>query len=128
MRKSFYSNKSGRLASTSYFSNNNYLSCYPMKYLKWLLSFSSRTVNLLFVLLLLISLFCIILVPKKYGYFHLLVYCFQYLYLLICFCFIWIFKRHFAMVSFLAIASCRLKCLNFFATNIKNPAKQKKTL
>ncbi len=94
-----------------------------MKYLKWLLSFTSRTANIVFVALLLISLSASYISPEKIWFlpFAGMILPFFVVVNLI-FVFIWILrKRHFAVVSLLAIAACLPQLLKLGATNILKP-------
>lgn len=90
-----------------------------MKYLKWLLSFTSRTVNIVLVVFLLISLSASYISPAKIWFmpfFGMLLPLFILINLV--FVFIWIWrKRHFAVVSLLAIAACLPQLYKLVATN-----------
>ncbi|HND82578.1 MAG TPA: endonuclease/exonuclease/phosphatase family protein [Chitinophagales bacterium] len=94
-----------------------------MKYLKWLLSFTSRTVNIVFVVLLFISLSASYFTPEKLWF---LAFAGMLLPLLLIinsiFVVVWILrKRHFAIVSILAIAACLPQIFRLFASNIGQP-------
>lgn len=92
-----------------------------MKYLKWLLSFTSRTANLIVVVLLLISLSASYISPNKIWFipfWGLLLPLFVFLNFI--FVMLWILrKRYFAVVSLLAIGSCLPQLFKLIATNIK---------
>src|SRR5437763_226760 len=84
-----------------------------MKYLKWLLSFTSRTANIVFVVLMLISLSASYISPNKIWFLPF------WGLLLPFFVFIWILrKRYFAVVSLLAIGTCLPQLFKLGATNI----------
>ena len=91
-----------------------------MRFLKWFLSFTSRTVNLFFVALLMISLSASYISPEKFWFipfFGLLLPLLIFIHLL--FSIIWILrKRYFAVVSLLAIAVCLPQIMRLFATNL----------
>ncbi|HQG38562.1 MAG TPA: endonuclease/exonuclease/phosphatase family protein [Chitinophagales bacterium] len=94
-----------------------------MKYLKWLLSFTSRTVNIVFVVLLLISLSASYISPEKIWLLPFAGLLLPFLVVVnIFFVIIWIArKRHFAMVSLLSIAACLPQVLKLAATNFTTP-------
>ena len=93
-----------------------------MKFLKWLLSFTSRTVNVIFVLLLLISLSASYISPDKFWVMPFLGLLLPILSLInLLFVFIWILRRrYFAVVSLLAISACLPQYFRLFATNIQS--------
>lgn len=92
-----------------------------MKYLKWLLSFTSRTVNLIFVVLLLVSLSASYISPAKIWiipFFGLMLPVFTFINVL--FVIAWILRRrYFAVVSLLAISACLPQYFKLFATRIQ---------
>ncbi len=95
-----------------------------MKFIKWIISFTSRTANIIFVALLLISLSASYISPVKIWF---LPFAGMALPLLVAinvfFVFSWILrKRHFAVVSLLAIAACLPQLFRLFATNMGKPA------
>ena len=94
-----------------------------MKFLKWLLSFTSRGLNILFVLLLLISLSASYISPEKIWFltfFGLLLPCMVFLNLI--FSLTWVLrKRYFAFVSLLAIGACLPQLFKLGATNLGIP-------
>lgn len=98
-----------------------------MKYLKWLLSFTSRTVNLVFVALLLVSLSASYISPNKIWFLPFAGLMLPTLVVInAVFVVIWIFRqRHFAMVSLLTIAACLPQLFKLFATNLGNPKTDK---
>src|SRR3954468_9988506 len=91
-----------------------------MKYLRWLLSFTSRTANIIFVVLMLISLSASYISPNKIwflAFWGLLLPGLVFINLI--FVFIWILrKRYFAVVSLLAIGTCLPQLFKLGATNI----------
>src|SRR4051812_11265786 len=91
-----------------------------MKYLKWLLSFTSRTANIVFVVLLAISLSASYISPNKIWFlpfWGLLLPLFVFINFI--FVIIWILrKRYFAVVSLLAIGVCLPQLFKLGATNI----------
>ena len=91
-----------------------------MKFLKWLLSFTSRTVNVVFVVLLLISLSSSYISPERIWFFPFVGMLLPLLiFINLFFILIWILrKRYFAVISCLAIAACMPQILRLAATNI----------
>lgn len=91
-----------------------------MKFLKWLLSFTSRSVNILFVTGLLLSLMASYISPAKLWILPFVGMALPGLLLAnIIFVIIWIIRRrYFAVVSLLAIACCLPQLFRLFATNI----------
>jgi endonuclease/exonuclease/phosphatase family metal-dependent hydrolase len=94
-----------------------------MKFLKWIISFTSRTTNLIFVIALLISLSASYISPNKIWFLPFAGLLLPLLVVInIIFVVIWIFrKRHFAVVSLLAIGACLPQLLRLTATNIGKP-------
>lgn len=94
-----------------------------MKYLKWLISFTSRTANIIFVALLLISLSASYISPEKIWFLPFAGMILPFFVLVNLFFVIsWMLrKRHFAVVSLLAIAACLPQLLKLVATNISSP-------
>lgn len=98
-----------------------------MKFIKWIISFTSRTTNLIFVVALFISLSASYISPNKIW---ILPFAGLFLPILvvvnIIFVIIWILrKRHFAVVSSLAIAACLPQLLRLTATNLSSASKTK---
>lgn len=94
-----------------------------MKFIKWIISFTSRTTNIVFVIALLVSLSASYISPNRVWF---LPFAGMLLPLLVVanfmFIIIWIMrKRHFAVVSSLAIAACLPQLLRLTATNLGNP-------
>ncbi|MFN8297062.1 MAG: endonuclease/exonuclease/phosphatase family protein [Chitinophagales bacterium] len=100
-----------------------------MKYLKWLLSFTSRTINIIFVVLLLVSLSASYISPEKIWFLPFAGMLLPFFILVnLGFVLSWILrKRHFAVVSLLAIAACVPQLFNLAATNIGKPGSESKT-
>lgn len=100
-----------------------------MKYLKWLLSFTSRTINIIFVVLLLVSLSASYISPEKIWFLPFAGMLLPFFILVnLGFVLSWILrKRHFAVVSLLAIAACVPQLFNLVATNIGKPDSESKT-
>lgn len=96
-----------------------------MKFLKWLLSFTSRTANVVFVVLLLISLSSSYISPEKIWFFPFAGMLLPFLlFINFIFIIIWILrKRYFAIISCLALAACLPQILRLGATNIGTTAK-----
>lgn len=93
-----------------------------MRLIKWLISFTSRTANIVFVVLLLISLSASYISPERIWFLPFIGMALP-LFIVINFIFviIWILrKRHFAVVSLLAIAACLPQLFKLTATNIGN--------
>jgi len=91
-----------------------------MKYLKWFLSFASRTVNIIFVVGLLISLSASYINPQKIWFMPFVSMLLPFFLIVnFIFVFIWLWrKRYFFMVSALAIATCLPQICKVMATNI----------
>lgn len=91
-----------------------------MKYLKWLLSFTSRTANLAFVAMLLISLSASYISPNEIWFlpfWGLLLPLFIFINLV--FVLIWVLRRrYFAIVSLLAVGASFPQLFRLGATNI----------
>ncbi len=94
-----------------------------MKFIKWIISFTSRTANIVFVVLLLISLSASYISPDKIWFLPFAGMTLPALVIInLLFSASWILrKRHFAVVSLLAIAACLPQLLKLFATNIGKP-------
>ena len=99
-----------------------------MKFIKWIISFTSRTTNIIFVVALLISLSASYITPNRIWFLPFAGMLLPLLVLAnIIFVLIWIWrKRHFAVVSLLAIAAClpqllKLTATNLGKSNIENP-------
>lgn len=94
-----------------------------MKYLKWLLSFTSRTANIIFVVLMLVSLSASYISPNKIWFLPFWGLLLPGLVLVnLVFVFIWILrKRYFAVVSLLAIGTCLPQLFKLGATNLSKP-------
>ncbi len=97
-----------------------------MKFIKWLISFTSRTTNIIFVVLLLISLSSSYISPGSIWVMPFLGMLLPALvFVNFIFVIIWIMrKRHFAVVSLLAISACLPQLLRLFATNITSHHKE----
>jgi endonuclease/exonuclease/phosphatase family metal-dependent hydrolase len=100
-----------------------------MKFLKWIFSFTTRSVNIVAVAFLLISLAASYIHPTRFFLLPFLGMCLPALLLLnVFFAIVWVLrKRVFAMVSVLAIAACmpqvfRLFAINVGAAEISNPS------
>ena len=95
-----------------------------MKYIKWLISFASRTANLVFVVLLLISLSASYISPDKIWFLPFAGMLLPALVVAnIFFTLSWVLrKRHFAVVSLLAVAACLPQLFKLTATNIGKPS------
>jgi endonuclease/exonuclease/phosphatase family metal-dependent hydrolase len=93
-----------------------------MKFIKWIISFTSRTTNIIFVVLLLISLSASYINPNAIWFMPFAGLFLPVLIVInIFFVIIWfIRKRHFAFVSLLAIAACLPQILRLFATNLSS--------
>ena len=91
-----------------------------MKFLKWIFSFTTRTVNIVAVAFLLISLSASYIHPTKFFLLPFLGMCLPALLLInLFFAIVWVLrKRVFAMVSVIAIAACMPQVFRLFATNI----------
>ncbi len=94
-----------------------------MKLIKWLISFTSRTVNIVFVALLLISLSASYISPERIWFLPFNGMTLPLFILInLVFVIIWILrKRHFAVVSLLSIAACLPQLFKLFATNLGKP-------
>lgn len=94
-----------------------------MKYIKWFLSFASRTVNFIFVAGLLISLSASYINPQKIWFMPFVTMLLPFFIIInSLFIFIWIWrKRYFFIVSALAIAVCLPQICKLIATNICKP-------
>ncbi len=91
-----------------------------MKFIKWIFSFTTRSVNIVAVALLLISLSASYIHPTKFFLLPFLGMCLPALLLLnLFFAIVWVLrKRVFAMVSVIAIAACMPQVFRLVATNI----------
>ena len=91
-----------------------------MKFLKWIFSFTTRTVNIVAVAFLLISLSASYIHPTKFFLLPFLGMCLPALLLLnLFFAIVWVLrKRVFAMVSVIAIAACMPQVFRLFATSV----------
>lgn len=91
-----------------------------MKFIKWIISFLSRTTNIIFVVALLISLSASYISPDKVWFLPFASLLLPVLIIInIVFVVIWaVRKRHFAVVSLLAIATCLPQLLRLTATNL----------
>ena len=94
-----------------------------MKFIKLLISFTSRTVNIIFVALLLVSLSASYISPERIWFLPFLGMLLPVFVLInIVFVVVWILrKRHFAVVSLLALAACLPQLFKLAATNIGKP-------
>ncbi len=96
-----------------------------MKFLKWLLSFTSRTVNIIFIVLLFVSLSASYISPLKIWFlpfWGLLLPLFVGFNLV--FVVVWILRRrYFAVVSLIAIGFCLPQLFKLCATNLGRPTK-----
>ena len=91
-----------------------------MKFIKWIISFLSRTTNIIFVVALIVSLSASYISPIKIWFLPFAGLALPILILInIVFVIIWAArKRHFAFVSLLTIAACLPQLLRLTATNI----------
>ncbi|HUM52379.1 MAG TPA: endonuclease/exonuclease/phosphatase family protein, partial [Chitinophagales bacterium] len=91
-----------------------------MKFIKWIFSFTTRSVNIVAVAMLLISLSASYIHPTKFFLLPFLGMCLPALLLLnLFFAIVWVLrKRVFAMVSVIAIAACMPQVFRLVATNI----------
>lgn len=91
-----------------------------MKFIKWIISFLSRTTNIIFVVALLISLTASYISPLKIWILPFASLLLPFLILInIGFAIMWIIrKRYFAIASLLAIAACLPQLLKLTATNL----------
>jgi len=91
-----------------------------MKFIKWIISFTSRTTNIVFVVALLISLSASYISPNRVWFMPFAGLVLPALVVAnLVFVIIWIMrKRHFAVVSLLAIAACLPQLLRLTATNL----------
>lgn len=94
-----------------------------MKFIKWIISFTSRTTNLIFVVLLLVSLSASYINPNVVWFLPFAGLFLPVLIIInVIFVIIWIMrKRHFAFVSLLTLAACLPQILRLTATNLGSP-------
>ncbi len=94
-----------------------------MRFFKWIFSFTTRTVNLIAVALLSVSISASYNHPTKFFLLPFLGMCLPaLLFINLLFAIIWILrKRFFAFVSIVAIAVCMPQVLRLFATNLSAP-------